>query len=160
MSDKSELVMPKPQPQVRDSLDQKLQPYESMIASAAKDHDLNPSLLKAVIASESGGNARAVSSKHAKGLMQLVDTTAAAMGVQNVWDPEQNIQGGAKYLQSLLDRFGGNIAHAVASYNAGPAAVEKHGGIPPFKETRAYVDKVLKYLQHFEQQGIASNDQD
>jgi Rod binding domain-containing protein len=134
---------------VNDKIDQRLIPYESAILEAAEKHGLDPNLIKAVIASESGGNASAQSPKNAKGLMQLVDTTATDMGVKNVWDPKQNIFGGSRYLQLLLQRFSGDVDSALASYNAGPGAVEKHRGVPPFKETQAYVRKVKDYFQYF-----------
>jgi soluble lytic murein transglycosylase-like protein len=155
---------PPPAPAVHvvagDTVAQKVNVFEPLIQEAADKHGVDSNLLKAVMASESAGNALARSSKNAKGLMQLVDTTASAMGVRNVWNPRENIQGGAKYLQQLLERFGGNLEQAIASYNAGPGAVEKHGGIPPFKETREYVDRVMKYLHYFEQQPGASYDND
>ena len=97
-----------------------------------------------------GGVAGVRSDKDAKGLMQLIDSTATALGVRNVWDPAQNINGGTRYLSSLLAKFGGNVEQAVASYNAGPAAVEKYGGVPPYRETRAYVERVMNYLQYFQ----------
>ena len=90
--------------------------------------------------------------------MQLIDSTASDMGVKNVWNPQQNIDGGTKYLKQMLDKFQGDLPNAVASYNAGPAAVEKHGGVPPIKETKDYVSKVLNYLQQFEQQEMSNND--
>ena len=142
----------------KDAIGQRLSPYESVIQEAARKHSLDPNLLRAVIASESGGNANARSTKNAKGLMQLVDSTAADLGVRNVWDPRENILAGAKYLQQLLNRFGGDVDTALASYNAGPGAVEKHGGIPPFKETRDYVQKVKDYLLHFQQLEGDGND--
>ncbi len=144
----------------RDTVARKVSAFEPLIQEAADEHGVDPNLLKAVMASESAGNALARSSKNAKGLMQLVDTTANAMGVRNVWNPKENIQGGAKYLQQLLERFSGNLEHAIASYNAGPGAVEKHRGVPPFKETREYVHRVMNYLHYFEQQPGASNDND
>jgi soluble lytic murein transglycosylase-like protein len=80
------------------------------------------------------------------------------MGVRNVWNPRENIFGGAKYLQQLLERFRGNLEQAVASYNAGPGAVEKHGGVPPIKETKEYVRRVMSYMQYFQQQEIMGDD--
>ncbi len=156
-------VVPQPPPPAsprhrQDTIGQKLTPYEPAILEAAEKHSLDPDLLRAVIASESGGNAKARSSKNAKGLMQLIDSTAADLGVRNVWDPRENILGGAKYLQQLLNRFGGDVDTALASYNAGPGAVEKHGGIPPFKETKEYVQKVKQYIQHFKQLEGDGND--
>jgi soluble lytic murein transglycosylase-like protein len=91
--------------------------------------------------------------------MQLIDTTAAEMGVVNVWDPEDNIFGGAKYLSKLLNRFEGNVKNAVASYNAGPEAVKKYNGIPPYKETRNYVEKVMNYFEYFRQLKEPTNEE-
>jgi soluble lytic murein transglycosylase-like protein len=138
---------------VPDSLNRRIGSFESLIQEASDKHSVDANLLKAVIAAESAGHANARSSQNAKGLMQLIDSTATEMGVQNVWDPRQNIEGGARYLAGLMTRFRGDLERAVASYNAGPGAVEKHGGIPPYKETHTYVDKVLNYLRYFEQQG-------
>ena len=115
---------------------------ETLVKRAAKKYDLDPQLLQSVIQTESGGDPKAVSSAGAKGLMQLVDTTAADMGVDDVFDPEENINGGAKYLRLLLNRFG-DVEHALAAYNAGPSTVERYGGIPPYTETQNYVRRVL-----------------
>lgn len=123
--------------------------YDDIINEASARHGVDTSLIKAVIASESAGNPRALSSANAKGLMQLIDSTATMVGVKNVWDPKQNINGGTKYLRQLLDQFDGNVKLAVASYNAGPARVEKHKGVPPIPETQNYVKKVLRYVDHF-----------
>ncbi|MFH1278949.1 MAG: lytic transglycosylase domain-containing protein [Candidatus Eisenbacteria bacterium] len=120
---------------------------EGIVARAAKRFDLDPDLLRAVIAEESAGRPGAVSPKGAKGLMQLMDGTAREMGVRDPFDPEQNVFGGARYLRSLLDRFGGDLELAVASYNAGPAAVERHGGVPPYPETERYVEGVIGRLE-------------
>jgi Rod binding domain-containing protein len=132
--------------------------FDDIIKEAAKKHGLHGSLIKAVIATESAGVQNARSSKNAKGLMQLIDSTAASMGVSNVWDPRQNIFGGTKYLKQMLEQFGGNLDSALASYNAGPSAVEKHGGIPPYQETGEYVARVKQYLRHYEQQEILNNE--
>lgn len=120
---------------------------ESIVARAAKRFDLDPDLIRAVIAQESAGRTDAVSGKGAKGLMQLMDGTAREMGVRDPFDPEQNVHGGARYLRHLLDRFQGNLELALASYNAGPAAVERHGGIPPYPETERYVERVIGRLE-------------
>jgi Rod binding domain-containing protein len=117
--------------------------YEDTIQAAASKFGLSPELLKAVIQHESGGNPRAVSPDGAKGLMQLLDSTAKMLGVSDPFNPVQNIMGGAKYLAQLVKRFGGDLEKTLASYNAGPGAVEKYNGVPPFKETRNYVEKVL-----------------
>ena len=129
-----------------DTVQRRLEALNPIIRTAADTTGVNASLLKAVIATESAARADARSSRNAKGLMQLIDSTAAAMGVHNVWDPRQNVEGGARYLGKMMDRFGGNLEHALASYNAGPGAVEKHKGVPPYAETRAYVAAVMDYL--------------
>jgi Rod binding domain-containing protein len=140
------------------SVQKRIESYSDTIQAASQKFGVNANLIKAVMASESGGKPNAQSSKDAKGLMQLIDSTASDMGVKNVWNPQQNIFGGAKYLKQMLDKFQGDLPSAVASYNAGPAAVEKHGGVPPIKETKDYVSKVLNYLQQFEQQEMYNND--
>jgi len=119
--------------------------YGRIIKEAANKYKLSPSLIAAVIKAESNGNPEAVSSAGAKGLMQLIDTTAADMGVTDVFDPQENINGGAKYLRNLLDRFG-DVKIALAAYNAGPEAVKRYGGIPPYRETINYVNSVMEKL--------------
>jgi soluble lytic murein transglycosylase-like protein len=116
---------------------------DALVEQNAATWQVEPALIKAVIANESGFNARATSSAGAQGLMQLMPETAAAMGVRDPYDPAQNVAGGTRYLRSMLDRFKGDQKLAVAAYNAGPGAVEQHGGIPPYAETRTYVDNVL-----------------
>lgn len=122
--------------------------FEEVLQEAAMEHGLEPELLKAVIKAESGFNPRAVSRAGAKGLMQLMDSTARGLGVQDPFDPAQNVHGGALYLRRLLDRYG-DIRLALAAYNAGTGAVDRYGSIPPFRETQAYVPKVLKYLEEY-----------
>lgn len=118
--------------------------YDTVIDATATRVRIEPQLLRAVIAVESGYNARAVSRAGAQGLMQLMPATARRYGVRNVFDPAQNIQGGARYLRDLLDRFGQDKELALAAYNAGEGAVERHGRqVPPFAETRRYVPRVL-----------------
>ncbi len=129
------------------SLD-RLNKYEGIINSASEQFGVNKNLIKSVILTESAANEKAQSTAKAKGLMQLIDSTAAQMGVSNVWDPQQNILGGTKYLAQLLQKFNGNVDLALASYNAGPENVEKYGGVPPFEETQNYVKRVLGYLNH------------
>lgn len=147
------------QPALPDTVRQRVENLTPIISDAAREHGVDAQLLKAVIATESAGRATAQSSRNAKGLMQLIDSTAAAMGVRDVWDPRQNVRGGAKYLSQMLERFQGNVEHALASYNAGPGAVDKYQGVPPYKETQEYVDRVLQYLRDFEQQEPAVNDE-
>jgi hypothetical protein len=136
-----------------DSVRRRIDGYNDVIQEAAGQHAVDANLIKAVIAAESAGKADARSGKNAKGLMQLADTTAADMGVKNVWEPRENVLGGAKYLKQMLDRHDGDLNLALASYNAGPGAVEKYDGVPPFEETRAYLKKVLGYLHVFQQGG-------
>jgi hypothetical protein len=117
--------------------------YHNIIHEKASLYDLDPSLIKAVIKTESNWNSRAVSRKGAMGLMQLMPATAIDMNVQNPYDPEENIEGGTKYLRYLLERFNGDLTLALAAYNAGPKTVEKFGYVPPITETKHYVSKVL-----------------
>jgi len=121
--------------------------FVALIRKVAQDTSLSPYLLQAVIAVESGFDARAVSHKGALGLMQLMPQTAQRFGVRDPFDPVQNVTAGATYLKSLLDRFHGDLHLALAAYNAGEAAVIKAGyRIPPYAETRAYVPRVLARL--------------
>lgn len=119
--------------------------YDRHIDRAAQKYKLDPNLLRAVIKSESNFNPEAISKAGAKGLMQLVDTTASDMGVEDVFDPEQNLDGGAKYLRKLLDQFG-DTELALAAYNAGPGTVKRYGGIPPYPETQNYVRNIMAEL--------------
>ncbi|MCI7541349.1 MAG: lytic transglycosylase domain-containing protein [Veillonellaceae bacterium] len=114
----------------------------TMVQEAARDQNVDARLVNAVAQAESGGDQSAVSPVGAIGVMQLMPDTAAGLGV-NPYDKKQNIEGGAKYLREMLDTFGGDVKKAVAAYNAGPAAVKAYGGVPPYPETQAYVDRVL-----------------
>jgi soluble lytic murein transglycosylase-like protein len=109
----------------------------------ARAQDLDPKLVEALIRVESAFNSGAVSNKGAMGLMQLMPGTALELGVENAFDVEENLRGGTVYLRSLLDRFNGDLTLALAGYNAGPAAVEKYRGVPPYRETTEYVRRVL-----------------
>ena len=114
----------------------------SLIKEAAARYQVDPRLVAAVAQTESGGNQEAVSPAGAVGVMQLMPETAAGLGV-NPYDKRQNIEGGAKYLRQMMDTFGGDVQKAVAAYNAGPQAVKEYNGIPPYRETQYYVNKVL-----------------
>ena len=116
--------------------------YDSMIVASALRHGVDPALMKAMMHTESGFNPNARSPVGAQGLMQLMPATARRFGVYNAWNPAENIEGAAKYLKFLQNRFG-NVQHVIASYNAGEGNVSKYGGIPPFRETRDYVQRVL-----------------
>ena len=117
---------------------------DGIIQNQAMKTGLDPDLLRAVIKTESNFNEKAVSPKGALGLMQLMPDTASVLGVTNPMDPEENIAGGAEYLKDMLSNFG-QLDKALAAYNAGPGAVNKYGGVPPYKETRNYIEKVGKY---------------
>lgn len=116
--------------------------FESLIEQHAKANDLSPVLVRAVIEAESAFNPRAISHVGAMGLMQLMPGTARDLGVTDPFDPDDNIRGGTKYLRKLLDRFDDNVQLALAAYNAGPGAVERYDGVPPYRETRSYVAKI------------------
>ena len=120
-------------------------PYEQQIEAAAQKYGIDPAVLKGLIKQESGFNPNAGSSAGAQGLTQLMPGTAASLGVTNVHDPAQSIDGGAHYLKMQLDRFGGDYSKALAAYNAGPGAVQRYGGVPPYAETQNYVRRVLSY---------------
>ncbi|MEY2341757.1 lytic transglycosylase domain-containing protein [Acidithiobacillus sp. IBUN Pt1247-S3] len=127
---------------------------QPIVKTAAKQYGLSTALLNAVIRVESGFNAGAVSNKGAMGLMQLMPATASRFGVQNPFNPQENISGGAAYLAELLHRFSGDLRLALAAYNAGSQAVIQAGyHIPPFQETQAYVPKVMAYYQRFQSSG-------
>jgi hypothetical protein len=115
-----------------------------MLAHAGEAHHIDEDLLASVVRAESGGQVRAVSRTGAQGLMQLMPGTANAMGVQDAFQPAQNIAGGTAYLDALLTRYHDNVALALAAYNAGPGAVDKYHGLPPYRETREYVARVIR----------------
>jgi len=124
--------------------------YDQLISNCAAKYGVNPCLIKAVIHAESGYNPNAVSKKGASGLMQLMPGTARSLKVSNSFDPKDNVEGGVKYLRFLLDTFRGDVSLAVAAYNAGLNKVAKYGGIPPYNETRTYVNRVLSYMQSYQ----------
>lgn len=117
---------------------------DRMIAEHAHRRRLDPDLVRAVVLVESGYQPWAESHKGAMGLMQLMPETARDLAVRDPWDPGENIRGGTDYLRHLIDRFGGRLELALAGYNAGPMAVERYGGIPPYDETRNYVERVMQ----------------
>jgi Rod binding domain-containing protein len=127
-----------------------LETYGPTIEEASRKFSLDPTLVYSVIMTESGGDPNAVSPRGAKGLMQLMDSTAEQLGVADSLNPQQNINGGAKYLRQLLDKYDGDLTRTLAAYNAGPAAVDKHNGMPPYSETKRYVDKVMGHLSRIQ----------
>lgn len=126
--------------------------FDAFILDAARQYDMDPVVIKAVIMAESGFNPRAVSRAGARGLMQLMPRTAGSLGVEDAFDPRANILGGTRYLKKLLQRFDGNLELALAAYNAGSRNVLKHRGIPPFKATHRYIAKIRIYYQHYRDQ--------
>ncbi len=127
---------------------ERLNKYDDLINKAAQKYGVEKNLIKSVILTESAGKEDAVSSAKAKGLMQLMDQTAKDLGVQNIWDPGENIMGGTKYLSEMLRQYNGDINLALAGYNAGPGNVDKFKGVPPFEETKNYITRVTGYLNH------------
>lgn len=125
---------------------------EQLVSSNAAAWGVDPALVKAIIANESGFDPNATSRAGAQGLMQLMPQTAAGLGVSDAYDPSQNVWGGTRYIRGLLDRFHGDVPLAVAAYNAGPGAVEKYGGVPPYAETQHYVANVLESYRRYQTQ--------
>jgi soluble lytic murein transglycosylase-like protein len=117
--------------------------FDGVIDGAAQRHELDPALLSAVVERESNYDPHAISKAGAMGLMQLMPDTARGLGVRDPFDPAQNVEGGATYLRGLIDRYHGRLDFALAAYNAGPGAVDHYGGVPPYAETRAYVQGIL-----------------
>ena len=120
--------------------------YSRIINEASEKYNIDPKIIQAVIKQESGGDPKEVSPKGAKGLMQLMDGTAEMLGVSDSLDVRQNIFGGTKYLASLMKKYDGDIKQSLAAYNSGPGTVDKYGGIPPFAETRKYVENIVTDL--------------
>jgi soluble lytic murein transglycosylase len=123
--------------------------YDGLILLNARANDVPPALVKAVIAAESMFDSEAVSHAGAQGLMQLMPDTARSLGVEDPFRPDENVRGGTEYLRAMLDRYG-DFSRALAAYNAGPRAVDRHQGVPPYRETRDYVRRVLTYYRHYD----------
>ena len=130
--------------------------FDEIIYGASEHYSVDPDLVRAVIKAESDFNETARSHKGAQGLMQLMPETARLHNVSNVYDPEENIDGGVRHLRLLLNRYQGDLQLTLAAYNAGINAVEKYGGIPPYSETREYIRRVLDYHQRYRGNGKIS----
>ena len=124
--------------------------YHHFVLEAAARYQVEPEIIKAIILAESGYNPKAVSKVGARGLMQLMPRTARVLGVKDSFKPDHNIDAGVRYFKQLLDQFDGEIKMALAAYNAGSSNVRKYKGVPPFKATRIYIDKVLKYYRAYQ----------
>lgn len=129
--------------------------YAPMIEAAAVRNGVDPAVLHGLIQQESGLDPSSRSSAGAEGLTQLMPSTATSLGVSDPLDPAQSIEGGARYLGEMLRRFGGNVEEALAAYNAGPGAVQRYGGVPPYAETQQYVSKVLDYAAEYRGAGTS-----
>ena len=136
--------------EAREHPDRFIKKYGPIIDQASEKFNLKPSLIKAIIKAESGFDHKAVSSKGAQGLMQLMPDTASEMEVSDSFDPEENIFGGTKYFSKLMERFENDVKLALAAYNAGPDKVVEYEGIPPYKETKTFIQRVMKYFDQYE----------
>ncbi len=123
--------------------------YDPIIKRVSEKYSIPVSLIKSVIKQESNFNEKAVSPKGAKGLMQLMPETASMLGIKNIFNPAENIEGGVRYLRMMLNRYNGDIKKALAAYNAGPDVVDKYNGIPDYRETKNYVKNILNSLRNF-----------
>ncbi len=154
-------VEPKTSPQMGTAQTQVIHPpglnkvdLNELVKTASGTYRLDPDLVNSVIRAESGFNVRAVSPKGAQGLMQLMPRTSSQLGVQNAFDPQANVEGGARYLRELLERYNFDLIKALAAYNAGPQRVEQYGGVPPYYETKAYVARIVR---DFNRKKLAAN---
>ncbi len=136
------------------SATQRVRGLRGLIERAAAEEGVDPALVAAMIAQESGGDPEAVSPAGARGLMQLMPATARMLGVEDVFDPLQNMSGGVRYISQLLERFGGEEKLALAAYNAGPGTVDRYGGVPPYRETTDYVKRVARLKTDFRELGF------
>jgi soluble lytic murein transglycosylase len=123
--------------------------FDPIIAEAAKKYSLEAPLIKAVIKAESDFDPNAISDKGARGLMQIMPINYRLLDVENPFDPHQSIHAGARYLREMMDRFNGKLSLSLAAYNAGPAAVDRYNGIPPYQETEEYIERVMRYYQQY-----------
>ncbi|MEJ2657549.1 MAG: lytic transglycosylase domain-containing protein [Desulfobacterales bacterium] len=126
--------------------------FHPIILQEANRYKVDPALVKAIIMAESGYNPKAISKRGAKGLMQLMPSTAEALGVEDIFNPEQNISGGVRYFKQLVNKFDGDVKLALAAYNAGSKKVRHYQGIPPYKSTHYYIEKVFKYYELYKDQ--------
>ena len=126
--------------------------YHMFIIQTASHYQIDPALIKAIIMAESGYNTKAVSKRGAKGLMQLMPETAQSLGVEDIFNPHQNITGGVQYFKQMVNRFNGDLKLALAAYNAGSRNVRNYNGVPPFKATHSYIKKVFKYYKIYKSQ--------
>jgi len=140
---------PKPRPAARHRGYDKSGWMANYVEQYCKAHRMPPALVHAIIKAESDGRRKAVSPKGAEGVMQLMPFTSRRMNVSDPFDPIENIEGGIRYIKELLTTFDGDVTYAVAAYNAGPSAVKRYGGVPPYKETRLYVKKVLNLYKQY-----------
>jgi soluble lytic murein transglycosylase-like protein len=143
------LIMREPRVLFSRSIARDIKKYDPLIIKSAQKHGMDPALIKAVIKAESNFNHQAVSPKGARGLMQLMPATASSLQVDDSFHPEKNIDGGVRYLRYLIRLFNGDLRLALAAYNAGEKAVQRYGGIPPYRETQQYVQRVLSYLDGY-----------
>jgi soluble lytic murein transglycosylase-like protein len=128
--------------------------FHPIIIQTAIRYQVEPALIKAIIMAESGYNPRAISKKGAKGLMQLMPETAKKLNVEDIFNPQQNIDGGVRYFKTLVNQFNGDLKLALAAYNAGSKTVRQYKGVPPFKETQYYIKKVFEYYQLYKNQMV------
>jgi len=123
--------------------------FDPIIADASKKYGLEAPLIKAVIKAESDFDPNAISNKGARGLMQIMPMNFRLLNVENPFDPHQSIDAGARYLRDMMDRYNGKLNLSLAAYNAGPGAVDRHGGVPPYQETEEYIERVMRYYQRY-----------